>query len=750
MNCPKCNYELKDGSKFCSSCGEKIEEEKKEEEVKDTPHFCSECGAQLKDDSKFCSSCGKKLVEDKKEEVVEEEKELLPKSEEILKAEAFSKSNIGKTTVNVDNIKSYNKYNSNYNVKPKKAGNAILLIVIICVLAIASIGGLLILAGGLSFGRGKRTIMIYMVGSDLESKYGAASMDLAEILNSKYDLDNIDIILFTGGAKSWQTPEISNLDNGLYHITEEGVEKLESFDRTNMGKSETLVKLLNYGYNNYKAESYGLIFWDHGGGPIYGYGLDEFSRSDMLTLKEIDAALTQSNFKNQKLEFIGFDACLMSSIEVANTISGHAKYLISSEESEPGFGWDYTFLKDITPSSSGAEIGRSIVDHYDEYYESIKVNGITISLLDLSKVEKVESEMNNLFGSINDNLNSDYYSISRTRSSSKDFGRTATSSYDLVDLYDFVDKLPDTYSSKKDGLKSAINDLVIYEKSDIKGAHGVSTYFPYLNKSKIDKSINVYNGFGFATDYLKFVVNFSSKLTGRQLDSWNLRSIKPVSKDGGYVEVEVPEEVVESYSKITYRIFEKSKDGNYIPRYQGTDYEIEDNKISTTVTKKGITATDKEGNTIYLMAFEAEQGEGYTKYLIPGTIEDIDDEGKISVVRVFVHLVVNEENPNGIIEGVTETEPDVELASKTIIDLDKVSSVMFLGTSEYKIFDSEGNYLSEWEPVKSSKVEMIEEKLSDVKIEFKDLDETKSYYCIFEITDSQGNGYSTQPVKINK
>ena len=110
MNCPKCNYELKDGSKFCSSCGEKIEEEKKEEEVKDTPHFCSECGAQLKDDSKFCSSCGKKLDKKKKEEVVEEEKDLLPKSEEILKAESAKRYFESKKTDN--SIKSFVKKNN--------------------------------------------------------------------------------------------------------------------------------------------------------------------------------------------------------------------------------------------------------------------------------------------------------------------------------------------------------------------------------------------------------------------------------------------------------------------------------------------------------------------------------------------------------------------------------------------------------------------------------------------------------------
>ena len=47
MNCPKCGNELKDNSKFCSSCGEKIEEIKPvEEEVVNTPKFCSQCGEE--------------------------------------------------------------------------------------------------------------------------------------------------------------------------------------------------------------------------------------------------------------------------------------------------------------------------------------------------------------------------------------------------------------------------------------------------------------------------------------------------------------------------------------------------------------------------------------------------------------------------------------------------------------------------------------------------------------------------------
>lgn len=43
-----------------------------------------------------------------------------------------------------------------------------------------------------------------------------------------------------------------------------------------------------------------------------------------------------------KFAFIGFDACLMATVETANMLVPHADYMFASEETEPGYGWDYT------------------------------------------------------------------------------------------------------------------------------------------------------------------------------------------------------------------------------------------------------------------------------------------------------------------------------------------------------------------------------------------------------------------------
>ncbi len=51
MNCPKCNTVLRPGTKFCTSCGQKIE----------PSSSCVKCGAPLKQGAKFCTKCGQRV-----------------------------------------------------------------------------------------------------------------------------------------------------------------------------------------------------------------------------------------------------------------------------------------------------------------------------------------------------------------------------------------------------------------------------------------------------------------------------------------------------------------------------------------------------------------------------------------------------------------------------------------------------------------------------------------------------------------
>ena len=54
MNCPDCNFENREGARFCKECGSNLE------------HACSGCGTVYELGSKFCDECGCSLAQDSK------------------------------------------------------------------------------------------------------------------------------------------------------------------------------------------------------------------------------------------------------------------------------------------------------------------------------------------------------------------------------------------------------------------------------------------------------------------------------------------------------------------------------------------------------------------------------------------------------------------------------------------------------------------------------------------------------------
>jgi len=773
--------------------------------------FCGNCGTKADDKDKFCNECGNPLNETTKEqkENIEETKVLeepeksqneLPVQGTITedqKANGFANiinqnNNVQNTNYNNMpnnmpsnmpmpmnynnghyNYNAYNNYNnaynnqggipnngnysSNYQYKSNNKAKKIVLILLGILLFVFIVLGLLFIFKGNNVfsggnGKGKKTIMIYVVGSDLESKLGAASADIEEMIESDADFDDINLLLYTGGAKRWYNGDIPDDKNAIFRVTEDGLELVEEFDKENMATYKPLQEFLDYGYKHYKADSYSLIFWDHGGGPIYGFGSDEYHSKDTLTLTEIEKALSKSEFNgNRKLELIGFDACLMSTVEIAYVFSDYAKYFVASQEAEPSDGWDYDFLSEIDEDTTTEEMGKIIIDYYSKYYNGkFGGSGISLSLLNLNKIENLEKGLNDLFGEVDDNLNVDFSKISRTREKSKTYGQSSAQYYDLVDIYDLVDRLPSNYYEKVDKVKSAIEDLVVYQKTDLKYTNGLSIYFPYSYKEAINYNISQYKKFDFADEYTEFISNFGSKLTGKRLHNWKLTEEVPVSEKKGEISVTVPKEVIENYSKINYVIFEKMDNNYYMPIYKGTDVEINGNTISTTIADKALVATIDNGEKVNMTAIESEVGKDYVKYIIPGALQRWT-EGSFSdfeMIGVYVNLIVDEENPNGRVDEVVAIQnmEESSLLRKTSIDIKEWDLIQLL-TYKYKIFDAQGNYTSNWEG--SGEVTGIEAHTDEtLQLEFEDLDISRDYYCLFKIADSQGNEYTTNVVKV--
>ena len=359
-----------------------------------------------------------------------------------------------------------------------------------------------------------QTVMIYMVGSNLESEGGMATLDIQEIEAAGIDTDKNNVLLYTGGASVWQNYTVSPDKNMIFELTSSGFREVDSMDKANMGEPDALSDYMNWVCQNYSTDRYALVLWNHGGGPNVGYGCDENFYYDTLTLSEMSEALKNSPFNEEnKLEWVSFDACLMASIEVAEVFSPYANYLIASQESEPGFGHDYSYLSCLNDGdATGDIVGKEVADTYMAYYNAL-VNqdprfecDVTMSCMDLSQIETVKSAMDTLFTEAEDGISKgDFGEIVRCRTKTKAFGVFTTSdSYDLIDLYSLSEQLSGMYSASAD-LQNALEQFVVVNAANVDGAHGVSVYYPYDNYEYQDYWMSDYDNISPSEVYTRFL-----------------------------------------------------------------------------------------------------------------------------------------------------------------------------------------------------------------------------------------------------
>lgn len=182
-----------------------------------------------------------------------------------------------------------------------------------------------------SMGDGDWTIFVYLCGSDLESEGGSASADMEEAF-AALPSKNVRVVYETGGANFWYQ-DIDERRMQRYLLEDGDLSLVDETPSANMGDASTLADFLEWGIAAYPAEKMALILWDHGSGSINGVCFDECYDYDSLSLKDIDAALSQVYIHmTDRFEFIGFDACLMSTVETANMLTPYARYLYASQE----------------------------------------------------------------------------------------------------------------------------------------------------------------------------------------------------------------------------------------------------------------------------------------------------------------------------------------------------------------------------------------------------------------------------------
>ena len=365
-------------------------------------------------------------------------------------------------------------------------------------------------------GRDTVTVMVFMCGTDLESNYKMATADLQEMTNATIG-SNVNLIVETGGCKQWQNSIVSNKTNQIYKVETGGLRTVEAdLGSKPMTDPATLSEFIQFCTKNYPADRNILIFWDHGGGSITGYGHDElYKNAGSMDLSEISKALRDGGCV---FDWIGYDACLMATLETALVSNDYADYLIASEETEPGTGWYYTnWLTTLSQNTSIStpELAKVIIDDFIRTSRSAQSGAqVTLSLIDLAQMQGAVPPAFNEFATSTTELLSgnDYTTVSNARAGARQFAKS--SRINQIDLVDFADRVGTAEARE---LSEALKSCIVYNNSTISHAYGLSIYFPYESTSSMNTAVATYNALGLDSDYTKCISSFASLAAGGQL-----------------------------------------------------------------------------------------------------------------------------------------------------------------------------------------------------------------------------------------
>ena len=388
------------------------------------------------------------------------------------------------------------------------------------------------------------TVLIYMIGSELESSKAEASEDIAEMLASGIG-NNVNVLIQTMGTNQWHTAGIASDRTQIYSI-QDGELNLERNYREQLDSTspDTLADFIKFGKDNFKADRYMLLFWDHGAGPVYGFGYDEhMSEDDSLTLDEIITAFDRN--KDVHFDIIGMDCCIMANIETCNALAPYCSNAILSEDFESSLGWEYSeWMKELenNPGITSDELGKCVIDSTVSANEnSPEGRSTTMVYVDATKTGSVFDKWIRYAYEHEDELLAMNYStlyigdenLTRFKGAKyKNGKRISVNDYYISDVLSIVNSI-DSNSKSATDLTAEINSAIVHcghtEEND--GLTGLSVTLPYGDQELYDKLYKVYSRCKFDPDYIDWLERF---VTSDGIDSYYDPGSNPVAarKDG--------------------------------------------------------------------------------------------------------------------------------------------------------------------------------------------------------------------------
>ena len=326
------------------------------------------------------------------------------------------------------------------------------------------------------------TVMVYLDADNNLESYGIDDfLEMAEAGST----DDVNIIVQFDRVDGYSDEYGDWTSTKRYRITQDMVPNsanaLLDIGEANMGDKQTLIDFCDWAIEDYPANQYCLILWDHGSGWKYNSWitksvcLDETS-GDSLEMDELRSALNSiTNNGNNPINLIGFDACLMQMIEVGYEIRSYGEYMTGSEETEPGMGWKYDDTLTVlvgSPTMSPLSLGAQFVSDY------VNAGGVTLSTVNLGLFNDLRADVSDLGAILKNNEYKDEIQSAINNVENYDDS-------DYVDLYHFAKLIKDyidnsEVDTKADAVMNEVENVVTSENHDSShtNSHGLSIYVP--------------------------------------------------------------------------------------------------------------------------------------------------------------------------------------------------------------------------------------------------------------------------------
>ncbi len=393
------------------------------------------------------------------------------------------------------------------------------------------------------------TVLLYMAGDN--SLEGAGFQDLEEVKRGLQGLSPEKRATLHVVA---QFDTVGDRGTLRYHLTADGAleedQVGEVLAEVNTGDPQNLVDFIRWGVRTYPAQKYALVIWNHGNGwddtDIYAslretarrvtaadprvrstVAATRFNRAlfaatlrrlsetatiqpetmrgilyddtsmDFVDNQELATALRQGLQEAglERFDLLGFDACLMSMVEVAYQVRLAARVVIGSQAEEPAAGWDYQHFVQALPGHGVEAVARATVRRFREAHDQGRFSlhdEITQSAISTAGLSALVQAVDRLAHLLLCNLHHRpvFEAVDLAREQAERFRNR---SRDYLDLVDFVNRLaeqPDVPAAISEAARRVAelaqpggpvvlaNEAVRAQTNMPIRAHGLSIYFP--------------------------------------------------------------------------------------------------------------------------------------------------------------------------------------------------------------------------------------------------------------------------------